>query len=83
MASLKIKMKGLKMKKLTMHEMAERYKIMSCIGGEYKCPKCKKGFDFCLTNFDGLHLVDGLCYKCPHCGKMFSLKIYIKNKLGK
>lgn len=64
------------MKKLTIHEMAERYKIMSGIGGTIKCPHCKEKFDFSLTDFKGLHLTAGLYYYCPHCNKIISLEIY-------
>lgn len=64
------------MKKLTIHEMAERYKIMSSIGGTVKCPHCNKEFDFSLTDFDGIHLTAGLYYRCPHCNKIISLEIY-------
>ena len=64
------------MKKLTIHEMAERYKIMSSIGGTVKCPHCNKEFDFSLTDFKGLHFTSGLVYYCPHCNKIITLEIY-------
>ena len=66
------------MKKMTMHDMAERYKLMDCVGGNYKCPKCEKEFEFKLTNFYGFHFTKGLIYKCPHCNKSFTLGIIVE-----
>ena len=65
------------MKKLTIHEMAERYKIMSGIGGTINCLHCNKSFDFSLTDFEGLHLTAGLYYRCPHCKHILSLEICV------